>query len=107
MNTSHELRFFKKMKGLLGLFWLGLLLVVAGVVGIFSLRPLGAHINMITALACTGFGVIAIASVGRATGRCPQCGKPFCGYFEDEGKGSSNIFASSCRHCGFRATRTK
>jgi hypothetical protein len=107
MNAHQESRFFKKMRGLLGLLWLGLLVVVAGVAGIFALRPLAAHINMIAALACTGFGVMAIASVGRAASRCPQCSKRFCGYFEDEGKGSSSIFASSCRHCGFRATRVK
>ena len=100
MITEQEARFVRKMRILLGLFWLGLLLISVGLVAMFSLKPLGEHINIIIALCCTGFGAMIVASLGRVASRCPKCYGRFCGEVEDGGSGS--VFAASCRHCGFR-----
>jgi len=102
---SEEARFAKRMRAFLGLFWLGALVFVAGFIAIFLLKPLGEHINVITALVCTGFGAMAIGNLGRVTCRCPKCNKLFCGDFQGNGGGYGNMFASSCRHCGFHTGR--
>ncbi len=107
MNTEQQMRFAIRMRIFLGLFWLGSLVLGAAFIGIFTLRPLDEHISVLTAAACTGFGVMAIGSLGRAASRCPQCSKLFSGHFENSEGGSASVFASSCRHCGFRTNRSQ
>lgn len=103
MITEQDARFIRKMRIFLGLFWSGLLVIGVGLIAMFTLRPLGEHINIITAVVCTGFGAMVVAGLGRVASRCPRCNGFFCGKFEDNGGDSGSVLASSCRHCGFRA----
>jgi len=105
MNTLEVMRFAKKMRTYLGLFWIGTLVLVVGFIGLLTSGSLVEQFDMLIAVACIGFGAITIGSMGRAASRCPQCGHLFCGNFEDGSEGSASVFTSSCRHCGFRANR--